>query len=665
MNCPKCRRAITSVGRYCVSCGHDFGDELFNKLSFYFGLKDEFEELGKVQDSFSAGLGKISAKIRNYEALLEADLKNASSYPSSGKKTPVEPASASQTAPTMEKTRGTPPPMSRETSSSGPLPSEQRRKETVELEIRLGQKWLLIAGLLTMVFGVGYFLKYSFEQGWVGPAGRVVAAYVWGIIFLVAGNQFRKKNFETFGLSLVGGGIAVLYFATFAAFQIYHLFGQTPSFLIMVLVTVLASLLAILYDAKGLAVLGLVGGFLTPMLLTTGRDNQIALMTYMTILNLGLLGIAFQKKWDILNSLGFSFTYLLYTAWYVSHYAGHKFWPAVIFLNIFFLIYSVAPFAYQFFRKSSEQVRGFTILILNSLFAFGYNYYMIRGHFSLPWVSVISLFYALVFLSLATFLYRRGVHKQEAFVVFLAKAALFIIITVPIIFSKHWITIFWAVQGLTLLWMGSTLDRKGLRAAGYGLLAITVWKFLFHDYNGIFLFDFGYRFAIRYGYSTLLMERLTTSLVLLIMLFVAGSLARRDSLRTFSPEYPDAPAVFGVFGTLLFIILNVEVSSFFYEYLPQGRFAAISVLWTLFSVALMLLGFKENASALRKVSFGLFLATVLKVFLFDMANVSTPYRIISFIILGLVLVGTSYLYYKFKDRIISVMADDRNRERRS
>jgi uncharacterized membrane protein len=170
---------------------------------------------------------------------------------------------------------------------------------------------------------------------------------------------------------------------------------------------------------------------------------------------------------------------------------------------------------------------------------------------------------------------------------------------------------------------------------------------------------------MRFDYSFLLVERLTTSVVLLIMLFAAGSIARRDSLRTFSPGHPDAPTVFGVWGSLLFIILNVEVSSFFYEYLPQGRFAAISVLWTLFSVALMLLGFKKNASALRKASFGLFLATVLKVFLFDMANVSTPYRIISFIILGLVLVGTSYLYYKFKDRIISVMADDPNRERLS
>ena len=112
-----------------------------------------------------------------------------------------------------------------------------------------------------------------------------------------------------------------------------------------------------------------------------------------------------------------------------------------------------------------------------------------------------------------------------------------------------------------------------------------------------------------------------------------------------------------MFGIVLFIILTAEISSFFYTYLLPARFAAISVLWTSFSVVLMLIGFRQNNVALRKVSFGLFLVVVLKVFLFDMSNFSTPYRIISFIILGLVLVGTSYLYYRHKDRIITALGD--------
>lgn len=110
------------------------------------------------------------------------------------------------------------------------------------------------------------------------------------------------------------------------------------------------------------------------------------------------------------------------------------------------------------------------------------------------------------------------------------------------------------------------------------------------------------------------------------------------------------------FGTILvgFLILNVEVAAFFYEYGPQARFAAISVLWTVVSVLLIIFGFVYNQSLLRRSAIGLFAITMLKVFILDMANVSTPYRVVSFLALGLMLIGASYLYHRFKDRILPV-----------
>lgn len=110
------------------------------------------------------------------------------------------------------------------------------------------------------------------------------------------------------------------------------------------------------------------------------------------------------------------------------------------------------------------------------------------------------------------------------------------------------------------------------------------------------------------------------------------------------------------FGTLLFAVLNIETSAFFHDYLPNGRFAAISVLWTLFSVTLILMGFRRQAVWLRVVAIVLFFFTVGKVFLFDLAEVQTGYRIASFILLGLVLMGVSFLYYRFKDVILKVAA---------
>jgi uncharacterized membrane protein len=658
INCPKCKSGVTKPGRYCVTCGHDFGGEIDDRLTLYFGMREEFEQISSMQRDMSSALVRMSQKLQRFEEILMQDMASAvyiegkSALP---QETPIE----------AEHPRGVPQVEKQDMSSDAILRQHSvTGQKKSDFEIKLGQKWLLIVGILTMVFGVGYFLKYSFEQGWVTPAGRVAMAYVWGIIFVVAGNRFRKRNFEVFGLSLTGGGIAVLYFATFAAFQIYHLFGQAPSFGIMVLITILAVALAIIYDTKWLGVLGMTGGFLTPILLSTSQDNQIVLMSYMTILNLGLLSIAFSKEWSILNTLGFIFTYLLYSIWYSEHYTDGKFWPAIIFLNIFFLTYSIAPFAYQFFRERRRELKGIVIMSLNSLFAFGYSYAMIRGRFSLPWVSVVSVFYSIVFVSLATVLYKRGAHQRDAFVIFLAKALLFLIITVPLIFSQHWITIFWAAQALSLLWMGTTLNRRSLAGGAYLLLGITLVKFLFYDYFSVFSLDTGY-LSIRGTYTNLLPERWLTEFFVLLTVYGQGALAKRSSLNIFSLKHADAEYIFGVWAGLLFIVLNVELASFFHDYLPQARFAALSVLWTLFSVGLMLKGFRDNKPLLRRTSFGLFLVTTGKVFLFDIADFSTPYRIISFIFLGIVLVGISYLYFKYKDRIINVMTEHEAEERKS
>jgi uncharacterized membrane protein len=291
---------------------------------------------------------------------------------------------------------------------------------------------------------------------------------------------------------------------------------------------------------------------------------------------------------------------------------------------------------------------------------------MIRGLYSLEWVSVITIFYAVVFLLMASYLFVKGKQEHDAFVILSGKAALFLIITIPVIFSKHWITIFWAAQALTLLWMGIRLSRKSLYLGAYLLLLIAAGKLLLYDYPVVFGFSFD-RGSIDHSYTSLILERVITSVFVALATFGFSRVVERSGAMilssTFNIKRESAiPNI--LLGILLFVVLNMETSSFFHENLLAARFAAISVLWAFFSVALMLRGFRANSPALRKISLGLFLITLIKVFTFDMANISTPYRIISFIILGLMLVGTSYLYYRFKDRIMDAMSDD-SKERRS
>lgn len=653
MNCPDCRREITTPSGQCSFCGHLFDTDIRDKLSFYFELKNQIEGLRSTRDRFSEGLDRTSIRIQQFERLLEHDLETSiKNKDGKAKEAPIELTEVVHAIPPLiESPKTITPPKKINNIPTAPL----KKPESREFELHVGQKWLLIVGIVTMVFGVGYFLKYSFDRGWIGPAGRVTMAYLWGSALLVAGDRFRKKEMETFGLYLLGGGIAVLYFATFAGFQIYGLFDQSLAFSLMVLVTALAGFLSIVYDTKWLAVLGIVGGFLTPILLSTGQDNQVVLMIYMTILNVGLLGIAFYKRWDLLNILGFVFTYLLYSGWFGSHYQDSKFWPSIMFLNIFFVIYNVIPFAYHFIKTSSDESRGLNIIIPNSVIAFGFSHYMISHHFSIEWVSVIAILYAANFLAMATNLYKREMHEEYHFTVLLGMALVFLVITVPMIFSKHWITNFWAAQALALIWMGIRLEKEKIIYGAYALLAIALYKFLLIDYPMVFLL--GHEITFTNSYTYLVAERYITSFLLLGVIYKMAAMAREAEI-SFLPGIKDSALIFAVMGIMAFIIANVEVSAFFNDYLPSARFTAITVLWTLFSAAIMLDGFRYNSSVLRKVSLCLFLVTIIKVFFFDISRFSTPYRILSFIILGLILIATSFLYYRFKDRLSEAIKEE-------
>ena len=156
----------------------------------------------------------------------------------------------------------------------------------------------------------------------------------------------------------------------------------------------------------------------------------------------------------------------------------------------------------------------------------------------------------------------------------------------------------------------------------------------------------------RGDYTRLLLERLLTSAMVLVALFQSARLVVKSKKALGIFEEKDSTFWWAVFTITLFLILNAEVAAFFHDYARLARFAAISVLWALFSIVLMIFGFWKNRSSLRKCAIGLFVVTMLKVFLVDMSKVSTPYRVISFMVLGLMLIGASYLYYRFKKQLL-------------
>ncbi len=663
MFCPICKNMITEPTFGCRTCGLSFGNEIQQKLRLYFILKKELENLSSSGKQLALQILSLTGRITEYQKEIQSEIEKlapesreearptVSEKAEQQKEAPVkEPSSKKVEALTLDEPEKVP-----ETASP-----HKSYRHVIDSEFRFGQKWLLIIGIVTVIFGVAFFLKYSFERGWIGPAGRVSLAYLWGLLFLTAGHLLRKKQLTWFGLSIYGGGIAILYFATYAAFQIYHLLPQGLSFSIMVLITVLACATAMVYETQALAVLGLIGGFLTPILMSTGQDNYVVLFTYMTILNVGILAVSFRKRWAALQGLGFVVTYLIYTLWYVERYKPEKFWAAVLFLNGFYIIYSLAPFAYYFLRKEAQQLSGFYILVLNSVVALAFNFVMINGKYPMEWVSVVTVFYAIIFLLFAYQLSRQGESGRKGLVVMLLKSTFFLILTIPLLFSRHWITISWTLLSALLLLGGKKLGQKNFVFCAIGLYFVVLFKFLFYDLSFVFQYDMNpIALHMKQPYGYLIFERWVT----MALIVAAPYFMRRISLKevaqaspafSFSSVEQLPPLLAGIFGTLLFVVLSLETSAYFRENLPQARFASISVIWAIFSIVLMISGFRKNSDRMRKIALGLLFLTTFKVFLFDIMNISTPYRILSFIVLGLILILISYLYTQAKSRFLNV-----------
>ena len=164
------------------------------------------------------------------------------------------------------------------------------------------------------------------------------------------GERLRARGLKAYAYILSWGGLLIQYLSDFAAYNFYHLIGQVPAFLLMAGVTTTAVLLSVRLIALPVAILGLIGGFLTPVLLSTGVDNEIGLFTYVALLDAGVLAVAYFKRWRSLDVLSFAGTVAITIGWAFKFYEHEKVWTTLVFLSVFFLLYSLLAIFHNVLR---------------------------------------------------------------------------------------------------------------------------------------------------------------------------------------------------------------------------------------------------------------------------------------------------------------------------
>jgi uncharacterized membrane protein len=332
-----------------------------------------------------------------------------------------------------------------------------------------GGSLLVKTGVVILFFGVSFLVKYAADHALFPIEMRLSAAAIGGIALLAIGWRLRLRR-EHYSQILQGGGVGILYLTTFAALRLYALIPPSFAFAILVAIALLSSVLAVLQNARALAVLGVSGGFLAPILASTGGGNHVTLFSYYALLNAGIIGIAWFRAWRILNLLGFAFTFGIGSFWGYRYYQPDFFATTEPFLILFFLIY--VAIAVLFALRQEPELRGYldgTLVFGTPVVAFTLQAMLVRPfEYGLAW-SALAL--GLLYIPLAWVLYlQRPRYMRTLIEAFFAFGVVFGTLAIPLALENRWTSAAWALEGAGILWAGLRQNRRLARCFGMLLL---------------------------------------------------------------------------------------------------------------------------------------------------------------------------------------------------
>ena len=542
-----------------------------------------------------------------------------------------------------------------------PYPAHEEREPEPEpdLESRIGSHWLNRIGIAALLIGISYFLKFAFDNNWIGPAGRVTIGIIAGIAMVAWSERFRVHGYKAFSYSLKAVGIGALYLSLWAAFHVYSLIPSGIAFVMMLVVTGATAVMALSQDAQILAAFALAGGFSTPLLLSTGQNREVALFLYVAILDIATLVLVTFKPWRRLLVMSYAGTLLLYIGWYSEFYRRPELGLTLGFATLFFAIFAVAPLV-TLQPKGEHPVLASIPAVLafvNAGVYFLESYAMIE-EVDKRYMAWFALGLAAIYIFLSRQVHARSLVPGASDILYflhLAVAIGFITIAIPIRLDAHWITIGWFIEAGVLLWIANRIQSDFLNAFALGALALGVVRLLLIDNFQTTQLLFNLRMA-------------TYTVAVVVLGAVAWNAGKREdeSARTVG-----AIALVAL-NVLALIALSREVSDFYsrqmasmrpvfnprsgvnqwrtsyldYRRVEIARDFTYSALWMAYGAMLMVVGFLRRSAFVRWQALLLIAATIAKVFIYDVSQLDRGYRIVSFIVLGVLLLAISFVYQR-------------------
>lgn len=321
-------------------------------------------------------------------------------------------------------------------------------------------------GVTILFFGIAFLIKLAAERNILPIELRLAGIALIGLALLFLGWRLRESK-TAYALILQGGALAILYLCVFSALRLYDLIPLSFAFGLLFVFAAFSAILAVIQNARSLAVLAISGGFLAPILTSSGSDNHIALFSYYLLLNLSIFSIAWFRSWRLLNLMGFVFTFVIASVWGYQLYVTEHFISSELFLIAFYLLYVAISVLFAF--KQAIVLKGYvdsTLVFGVPIIGFSLQAGMVGD--SAFGLAMSSLALSGFYIALAAFLWARmNPHSRLLCEAFLALGIIFATLSIPFALDAQWTASTWVLEGVAAFWIGCRQSRLLPRVLGY------------------------------------------------------------------------------------------------------------------------------------------------------------------------------------------------------
>lgn len=364
-----------------------------------------------------------------------------------------------------------------ERPESETIPSAARVRQSIGrlLAAVRSENLLSKIGVVTLVLGIGFFVKYAIDRAWIGEAARVGIGVLTG--GALVGLAYRlRRGYNLYAALMTGGGIAVLYITVTLAFREYYLFSQSAAFAILIAITLFSVMLSLLYDRKELALFSLLGGYAAPLLVSTGNGNYVVLFTYLLILNSGMLAITLRRRWRIVGLASLLCTTAFYWTWLLLQFDDQRAGALLFALLFFAQFYLLALIDHLRSQRRLSPYQAVVLLAANfSMYASAV--YLCIGQ-PVDWAGAATMAMAAVNAGVMIVLMRRGMADERLIRLVVALVVGFVALAVPVQLKGHAITLLWAVEAVILVWLRTRTDAPLFRIGAALLYTLATVSFV-------------------------------------------------------------------------------------------------------------------------------------------------------------------------------------------